>query len=320
MIEKPMDVLAQFPVRKTKKQKQAFRDEIQSYVHKLGYAVSVEKGSGAQNVVIGNPETAKYLLTAHYDTPAGMMLPNLITPCNPFTFILYQLFIVGIFIVVSIAAGVLVGLAFDSVDLAGSSAGIVYWAMLILILLGPANKNNANDNTSGVVTVLEIARFLPENLRDRVCFVLLDLEEAGLVGSAAYRKKHKKETNQQIILNCDCVGDGDELMMFPTRKVRKDDARMEWLRSVCGMAGDKSLELRERGFAYYPSDQKNFPYGVGIAAFQRSSWAGLFCDKIHTKKDTVLDEKNVIFLRDKLIRLISYGAVQVRKEMNYETV
>ena len=79
---------------------------------------------------------------------------------------------------------------------------------------------------------------------------------------------------------------------------------MNSLRAACGNAGIKSLALREKGFAYYPSDQKRFPHGVGIAAFRRSKWAGLYCDKIHTKKDTVLDENNVSFLRDRLIRLI----------------
>ena len=75
MIENPMDVLKQFPVRKNKKQKQSFRDSVQSYAENLGYAVTVEKGSmGAHNVVIGNPETAKYLVTAHYDTPAALSL------------------------------------------------------------------------------------------------------------------------------------------------------------------------------------------------------------------------------------------------------
>ena len=34
----------------------------------------------------------------------------------------------------------------------------MYWVMLLLMMVGPANKHNANDNTSGVVTVLETMR------------------------------------------------------------------------------------------------------------------------------------------------------------------
>ena len=85
MIEIPMDVLKQFPIRKNKKQKQAFRDAVQSYAQSLRYSVAIEKGSfGAKNVVIGNPETAKYLITAHYDTPAALPFPNLIHTAEDF--------------------------------------------------------------------------------------------------------------------------------------------------------------------------------------------------------------------------------------------
>ena len=91
MLAKPMDVLTTFPVRKTKKQKAAFRDAVQSYVQKLDYPCHIEKGSfGAQNIVIGDPENAKYLVTAHYDTSARMIVPNFISPCNLLVYSLYQ--------------------------------------------------------------------------------------------------------------------------------------------------------------------------------------------------------------------------------------
>ena len=309
MIVNPMDVLKQFPIRKNKKQKQVFRDAVESYAESLGYPVTIEKRRfSASNVVIGNPETAKYLITAHYDTPAALPVPNLITPCNLFTFILYQFVIVGLFVIAAIIPGVLVGVLLNDPELAKLFSLTLYWVLLVMMLVGPANKSNANDNTSGVVTVLETAGSLPAELREQVCFVLFDLEEAGLIGSASYASAHKKQIKEQIVLNCDCVGDGDELMLFPNKKTKQDAPQMDALRSICGEGEGKSLALREKGFAYYPSDQKNFSFGVGIAAFRRSKWAGLYCSRIHTKKDTVLDEKNVSFLRDKLIQLIASAA------------
>ena len=309
MIEKPMDVLSAYPVRKSKKQKKAFREDLRSYLKTIGYDMAEEKGSlGSVNLVMGDPEKAEYLVTAHYDTPARLPIPNLITPCSVVPFVLYQILVVGMFVVAAAVIGGVIGVAVDSPEVASSAALAVYWAMLILMLIGPANPSNANDNTSGVVTVLETARSLPEEFRDQVCFVLFDLEEAGLVGSSAYAKKHKKEIKNQFVLNCDCVGDGDELMMFPNKKVKKNTQQITALRELCGSERSKSLALREKGFAYYPSDQKHFPYGVAFAAFRRSKWAGLYCDKIHTKKDTVLDENNVSFLRDKLIKLIVTAA------------
>lgn len=311
MICKPMDVLNAFPVRKSKQQKQQFRDAVQSYLKSIGYDSIIEKGSmGAKNVVIGNPETAQYLITAHYDTPAGLPFPNLITPCNFLPFLGYQLALTVLIFVAALVPGILLALAGFNIEIVSRTWGICLYAILVLMLIGPANKNNANDNTSGVVTVLEIARSMPEAYRQQVCFILFDLEEAGLIGSSSYQKVHKKHTANQLVLNMDCVGDGNELMMFPTKKLLKNLNRMEQLRSITGTWGTKSIAIREKGFAYYPSDQKHFPYGVGIAAFQRNNWAGLYCSRIHTKKDTVLDETNVNILRAAIVSMITCAAVK----------
>lgn len=306
MLAKPMDVLTAFPVRKSKKQKEAFRDAVQSYVNQLGYESRVEKGScGARNMIIGDPEKAKYLVTAHYDTCARMPFPNLITPCNFVTFLAYQLLLVAVIFGAAILVGVAIGVAVNDPDLGGLIAYICVCVMLGLMMVGPANKNNANDNTSGVVTVLKIAGSLPEELKESVCFVLFDLEEAGLIGSTSYRKTHKKVCKKQIVLNLDCVGDGDEIMLFPTGKLRKDADKMALLRKACGTAGRKQVSIREKGFSYYPSDQANFVYGVGIAALHRSKRAGLYLSRIHTRRDTVLEEENVNILRDRLISVMA---------------
>ena len=311
MIEKPIDALKQFPVRKSKKQKESFRNAVVTYAEKLGYSVVVEKGSmGAQNVVIGNPISAKYLVTAHYDTPASIGLPNILTPCNPVTFVLYQILLVLFLFVVSIGVAMGVGLLSQSEHVALLVWYVIYFGLLLLMMVGPANKHNANDNTSGVVTVLETAVALPENARNQVCFVLFDLEEAGLIGSSSYRKTHKSATNNQIVLNLDCVGDGDEILFFPTKKLKKDPDKMEIIRSLNGFRGEKSMTIHEKGFATYPSDQKNFPYGVGIAAFRRRKGIGLYVDRIHTWRDTILEEENVNYLRDALLKLVQTSVAE----------
>ena len=79
---------------------------------------------------------------------------------------------------------------------------------------------------------------------------------------------------------------------------------MDALRDICVAYDGKSLALREKGFAYYPSDQKHFPYGVGIAAFRRAKGIGLYCSRIHTWRDTVLEQTNVNILRAALTSLI----------------
>lgn len=310
MLTTPMDVLMQFPVRKSKKQKQAFREAVLSYAEELGYMASTEKGSlGSQNVIIGDPKTAKYLVTAHYDTCARLPVPNLITPCNFWPFLGYQILVTLVMLLPPVIPAVMVGWFAQSSELAFFVWYIMFWCMLFLMLFGPANKHNANDNTSGVITALEIAKTLPENQRHKVCFVLFDLEEAGLIGSASYRKKHKKETDTQLVLNLDCVSDGDVLRMFPTKKLKKDRKKLTSLYKACGYFGKKNLLVHEKGFSVYPSDQSNFPYGVGICAL-RNSKAGLYISRIHTPKDTIFDETNINILRAALTTFICCDAAQ----------
>jgi len=307
MLANPMDVLEQFPVRKSKAQKQAFRDAVQAYAKKQGYDVAVESGSfGSRNVVIGDPKNAKVLLTAHYDTPARLPFPNYITPCNFVGFLLCQLFqwffVFAVAVVIGVAAAFLLGEAWTTLAAVLSVYGTVF-----LMLIGPANKHNANDNTSGVVTVLEIARTLPENQRHKVCFVLFDLEEAGLLGSASYRKKYRAESDSQLVLNLDCVGDGDHIRLFPSKQLRKDRKKCTSLYKACGYFGPKEILLQEKGFSSYPSDQRHFPLGVGICALRRGK-LGLYLGRVHTPKDTVLDVNNVNLLRSALTTYICLNA------------
>lgn len=305
MITKPMDVLEKYEIRKTKAQKAAFRTAVITYIQKLRYSVRVEKGNmGIHNIVVGDTKKAKYLVTAHYDTPASIGLPNLITPNNPVTYILMQLFLVGILLAVSVGAAFLVWLISKDDRLAFIGWYICHFGLLALMMMGPANRHNANDNTSGVVTVLEIISSLPENLRERVAFVLFDQEEKGLLGSSAYRKAHKEEVDHQIVLNLDCVGDGDVIQLTPVKKAKKNEAVLAKLECICGYSGKKQIQLRRKGFTAGSSDHKNFPYGVGIMTFRYKKGIGLYCSRIHTWRDTVLEQTNVNILRAAIISLI----------------
>lgn len=310
MLTTPYDILGLYPVRKSRKQKQAFRSAVTRYAASLGYEAREERGSfGCVNLVLGDPDRASYLVTAHYDTCAWMPVPNFITPCSLLPYILYQ---TALCLAIALIPGVLCGilaLVTGNHLLCQLLASLGAVAMLSLLLIGPANRHNANDNTSGVVTVLEIIKSLPEIQRNKVCFVLFDLEEAGILGSASYRKTHRQASNTQTIINLDCVGDGDELRFFPTKGMKKDIARMKALYNCCGYFGSKALLVADKGICFYPSDQMNFPYGVGVAALKKRKKL-LYLDKIHTGKDVNLDQTNVNILRSAIISMICCGAVK----------
>ncbi len=304
MIVAPMDVLTQFPIRKTKQQKQAFLDAAVAYAREKGYAVTVEAGKrGVNNIVIGDPERAKYLVTAHYDTPGNIGIPNFCVPCN--VLLSRLMFFLSMCLGAGLSAGTMV-LFMEKRYLPAAVLALAFFGVFLLLQLAPANRSNANDNTSGVVTVLEIMASIPENLRDRVCFVLFDLEEQGKKGSNAYRKAHQTAAEGQIVLNLDCVGDGDYILLMPEKKVRQDEALLQRLCRLEDTYGSKHIRVIAQGYCRYESDHRNFPLGVGIAAFHKKRRIYVL-GRIHTKRDTVLEISNVNILRAAIISLIAAG-------------
>lgn len=217
MLAKPMDVRTAFPVRKSKKQKQAFRDAVQSYAASLDYASHMEQN----RLVIGDPKTARFLLTA-------------------------------------------------------------------------------GDSDSGILTLLEILRILPENRRDRVCFVLF---ENGIFSVYSYWKAHP-EAADQLVFHLEHVGEGDRLRMFPTKKLNANRRKLTSLYKACGYFGKKSLLVEEKNFLpwYVP-----FPYAVHIASVQGGKNEA-FGNRI--RKAEAMDETNINILRAALTTFICCDAAQ----------
>ncbi len=306
-------VLEHWQIRKSNQQKAAFRSWLCDQLRDAGYEVQVEKHKGlytSHNVVTGDPDRAKLLLTAHYDTCAVLPFPNFITPRSLFWYLVYQLLIVVAFFAVVFA--VTFGVTFAVVLLTEGSGdgawigGAVGYAVLLFglwwMMDGKANRHTANDNTSGVITLLEIALTLPEELRGDVCFVWFDNEERGLLGSSAFAAKHRSAKKNALVVNFDCVSDGDLIHFFPGKRVKKTEV-MDVLADSYLSAGEKTVEVVS-GFGFYPSDQAQFRYGVGVCALKKSPIFGYYMDRIHTKRDTVLEEDNIALLRSGTVRLI----------------
>lgn len=315
MTEAAKTVLTAYEVRKTKKQKEAFRAFLCRELEKLGYEPRVESGRSlvaSHNVVAGDPEKARVLLTAHYDTCAVLPFPNFITPRNLLVFLLYQIAIAALFVALAVAVEVAVLLAFDPPLWAALLA--MYAALAFCIwwmLAGKANRRTANDNTSGVIALLEMAAALPPEDRDGVCFVWFDNEELGLFGSSAFAAAHRRVRADTLTLNFDCVGDGNYLQFFPSRAVKKDSETMALLESAFLPEGKKAVEV-VRGFGLYPSDQARFRRGVGVAALKKAPLIGYYMDRIHTRRDTVLEEDNVQLLCRGVLRLA--GMIREQKK------
>lgn len=300
-------LIEKFPIRKDKAQKEAFRAWVLEESEKLGYTAQVEKKGSSNNVVIGDADSAEAIFTAHYDTPPVMPVPNFITPCNVLVYILYQLvltvLIIGVGIGLGALAGALVGALSGNVD-AGFAMGsmgsmIGLWTLIILMMFGPANKNNANDNTSGVASVLETMARIPEEKRSKVAFILFDNEEKGMLGSSAHASMHKNVKKNTLLVNMDCVGLGDNILFFSPKKAR-NHAHFEKLQAGLNAQSGRNLLWRNMESCIYPSDQMQYKHGIAVCSCKKAKVIGYYCDRIHTKRDTIADAGNIAFIADGL--------------------
>lgn len=290
------ELLNRFPVRKNKNQKAAFRDWLTGVLTDAGYTPVVESGRllvQNHNVVVGDPEQASVVFTAHYDTPARLLLPNINFPKNYLFTLLAQLPLLVLVFLPTFVVSFLAGFIGSEPIFALLAGYAVLLLALYLLLAGPANPTNVNDNTSGVATLLEIALTLPAEYREQVAFVFFDNEELGLLGSAKFKNTHKKALNKTPVINFDCVSDGDFIAFVPTKKARKDKALTSLVETSYHPAESKSVQILK---GHYPSDQQNFPLGLGVAALRKSPF-GLYLGRIHTARDTVFEEENIELLR-----------------------
>lgn len=301
------ELLGSYEIRKTDAQKCRFIDWVRAYAEQNGIAVSVEESGKlvrTRNIVFGDVNRARVILAAHYDTCAQMLLPNFSTPgCLPL-FVLEQTLLtlliglggwlagrwVHMLLIVHmhpVWAGLLSALA--------GTAGAML--VLFLMLAGPANPHTANDNTSGVLLVLLAMQRLKE--KPNMAFVLFDNEEKGLFGSQAFIKAHPQAA-RRFLVNFDCVGDGDTLLYTGM----KSGMRMPQARRLLGamerIAPEYEMKTVSGDFPkwIYPSDQMLFPRGTAFAALKGKKV--LYMDRIHTARDTVLEERNIRCLLDVL--------------------
>ena len=297
MTEISNTILEKYQIRKTKKQKNAFIDYLQTVFSEL--KIEHHKGSGSKNLILGDPNRAKILISAHYDTCAQLPIPNFVTPLRPAISILYGfLIIIPICLLVFIVNILLTPLI--------NSYSLRYWLSFALIyyitILGPANKHTVNDNTSGVITLCELYQRLTAEEKEPVCLIFFDNEEKGLLGSAAYRKHHKQQIKNQLLINLDCISDGDNILLAISEK-----ARLKYLpviKKTFSNTESKKILMRNLEKVYYPSDQAKFPLSIAIAALKFKKFPGYYMDRIHTKRDTVLDKENIALLLECIQKLI----------------
>ncbi len=279
-------ILKEFQVRKTTAQKTAFIKLMQAHFPGL----ETEKEGRiftTRNLVLGDVKQARLVLCAHYDTCAQLPFPNFIAPQN----LGLYLVLAALIFLLSAAASY----AMFQLNLSPYFAMVLALLFLVIfqlwMLFGKANPHTANDNTSGVVTLCETALALSAEEREKVAFVFFDHEELGLIGSSRFHKRYQDTMKNKLLINFDCVSDGDCMLFCQSKKAHKQDEDI--LKTVFCSQGDKQMMFAKPGRAFYPSDQIHFPRSVAVAGLHKKPLIGLYMSRIHTKHDTVFQTKNI---------------------------
>lgn len=293
-------LLGPYQIRKTEKQKAEFIEWVCAYAQEREIAVSIEESGKyirSRNIVFGDVDKARVILTAHYDTCARMLLPNFSTPGNIPLFVMEQTLLtllIGLGGWMAGRAGYAFASAFMHPVAAGILSAIAGMAGAILVLLmmlaGPENPHTANDNTSGVLLIL----LAMQRFKDKpgVAYVLFDNEEKGLFGSQAFIKAHPQAA-RRFLVNFDCVGDGDTLLYTGIKMGMRMPQAKRMIHAMEKIAEEYGMKTVSGEFPkwIYPSDQILFPRGTAFAALKGRKV--LYMDRIHTVKDTVLEERNI---------------------------
>jgi hypothetical protein len=299
-----IDLNRDFSVRRSEKEKERFREAITAHLSASGMHARTEitKDGKNRNIVVGDPETAEVILTAHYDTPAAALFPNLMIPrCKPLYYIC-QMIPILLILALSLAGGYGFSLL-----LGGASAAfllgflVLYYGIYFLGFRTFSNRHNANDNTSGVLTLLDLCdRLGAEGLR-HAAVILFDNEEKGKKGSKAYAADHADAIRNTPVLHFDCVRNGTHAVL-----IVKDEAREHRLYSALEAAFSEAVKAHPAyTVAFYPmkgsesnSDYKNFPCGIGAMACKRNRFGLLYTPWIHTPWDTVSSPENTELFTD----------------------
>ena len=314
-------IFKDYQVRRTKKQKTAF----------INYMISMIPGlriepcySSSHNLVWGDIHNAKYIFTAHYDTPNKSLFSIIHTPKRP---IIGNLHLIKRLIPSLVITVLLTYLLckqpsfFSYLFTCILLIGFLWFPLNIICILGVTpNKNNFNDNTSGIVTLCELIQSLDKD-EIKVAFVFFDNEEKGCLGAKCFNKfykeekldikrfkllRNKKYPKDKLLINFDCVANGDHMVFtIPNHLYDELSKNFDNAYNSNVVENVRITEYTENASKVkFSSDQKAFHNGVGVSALCKDKNGELCLPHTHTAQDTIFQTENIQFLVEGTKRLL----------------
>ena len=287
-------LLHKYCVRHNTNQKEQFQEYLKDVLQEIDCEGEKDRWfrfKDSKNIVFGNPRKAKILLSAHYDTCTQLPLPIRRYPMNRIKNFLGGL--PSAYIAVPLVAFLSILLFTSKITELQFSIFMLLAVALqyfVSIFVARANPHTHNDNTSGVILLLELIKCLDKETLKHVAFIFFDNEEKGLIGSKRYKKKHKDEIKNQLLINFDCVGDGNTELIIYNAGAEK------YIKRIDLEENGVSVMIKSSKCAHYSSDQNGFPNGIAVVMLNKDDRNNYYLDKIHTKNDKICKEENISYL------------------------
>jgi len=264
--------------------KKRFVEQIEKRLNALG--VETERKYFGKVVKSINVETKndnpEYIFIAHYDT--GTILPFLFNWSMKIFGINRQLlvmFLIGF------------SIPFISVVLENFIPNInrIIWTLLGLSMLTIfiPNKNNFDDNTSGVVALLLLAEKFKQNKVLNTKLIFVDNEELGLFGSRAhytYLENNDLISDTCKVLSIDCIGgQGDIPLIISNSKSDYLDLFRNALTKE--FSNCKTIKMELPASDNYSFKEKG---ALNLSFVSKSiTKGGYYIKNIHSSKDAEID-------------------------------
>ena len=301
-------IAREYPLRCKPKEKEAFRLYLMGALREMGYTPKLQSretalkiGGNVTNVVVGDPETARLVLVAHYDTPLKSLLPPLLMPGRPLTALLYLALTPLLVMLGSLVASFALTMPLNAPHWTLPLFLMLLLAALLYLRFGPAETRNLNDNTSGVAALLETAAALTPHYRGQVAFAFLDGAFGGMSGAKALRKAYPA-TREKVVVNVNCVAEGAEILVLPSRQNRWNGEALDAILESFENGEHTTVFLKTDGLIYYPSDNRAFRYSFAICACDKVSGFGRL---IRPLRATSIDDEHITILKNGLCKLIA---------------
>ena len=284
-----------YGIRFKKKQKQKFIEYAKAEFEKMGYTTQIQESRKYRilnrNFIIGDLEKASIVLCAHYDTP----------PLAPYKVKILKGSNVSKYDKSKeIVWTILKYLSLFMLLLLLNLNGIIYFSTMIIVAIRIyciPNKKNLNDNTSGIMTIFEVAyRFANKpseqfkNLdKSKVAFILFDNEEKNMLGSKIFKCDNLNIENK-LFINFDCVGIGENIVIsgdynskIEAKKIGGYEKHIE----------GKNILVETVDLSKAKSDEKMFEKRIRFATYHKNKKDQLYIENIHSKKDDDIDPDNI---------------------------